>query len=235
LGEQPQMWWRCGHSKTILEGDRLLLFRQGADPKGIIGTAVAISDWREYEHGGPKQPTRTKNEVKLRIETLIDPAVDDPLTPAQMAAAGVTGVRWNVQESGTRIDDSAAEQIVKLWLPRSAVTVEAAELSGLEGEIRYRMVRHRRREQRLREAAIEKAIVDRGSLACEVPRCGFDFFLRYGKIGKRYAQVHHVNKLADRTHPSETKLSDLRVVCANCHVMIHIGGGNRDIDTLIRQ
>jgi hypothetical protein len=235
LGEQPQMWWRCGHSKTIHKGDRLILFRQGGDPKGVIGTGTAVSDWREYEQGGPKQPTRTKNEVKLKIETLIDPTLDEPLTPAQVEAAGISGVRWNVQESGTGIDDSTADRILKLWLPRSAVTVEAEELSGLEGEVRYMMVRHRKRERKLREAAIERAIADRGSLACEVPRCGFDFFWRYGEIAKGYAQVHHVNKLADRTHPSQTKLSELRVVCANCHAMIHIGGGSRDINTLIPQ
>jgi predicted HNH restriction endonuclease len=28
-------------------------------------------------------------------------------------------------------------------------------------------------------------------------------------------------------------LADLAVVCANCHVMVHLGGGSRALETLI--
>jgi predicted HNH restriction endonuclease len=33
--------------------------------------------------------------------------------------------------------------------------------------------------------------------------------------------VHHKQQLKDTDQPRETKLSDLAVVCANCHMMIH--------------
>jgi predicted HNH restriction endonuclease len=72
------------------------------------------------------------------------------------------------------------------------------------------------------------------SLKCEVPGCGFDFEAVYGELGRDYAQVHHLKPLGDRTTPSETKLNDLAIVCANCHAMIHRGGKCRPLDKLIQ-
>lgn len=52
--------------------------------------------------------------------------------------------------------------------------------------------------------------------------CGFDFEKVYGERGKDYIEVHHVIPLASRNE--EVKINpktDLIVVCANCHRMIH--------------
>ena len=108
------------------------------------------------------------------------------------------------------------------------------ELTALEGEERMALVRHRKREQSLRDAKVLEARKSgSGKLKCEVPKCGFDFEVVYGELGRDYAQVHHLKPLADRTNPSQTKLDDLAVVCANCHVMIHRGGKCRSLDGLI--
>lgn len=103
-------------------------------------------------------------------------------------------------------------------------------VAALEGGLRRRMVLHRTRESRLRDARI--AFIsnrDGGRLRCEVNGCGFDFNQRYGALGKDYAQVHHISPLAQRRQASQTRLEDLRVVCANCHVMIHRGGQSRSL------
>lgn len=108
------------------------------------------------------------------------------------------------------------------------------ELVLLEGAEQIALVRHRKREQSLREAKIAETKKTRnGKLKCEVPSCRFDFEDTYGELGRNYAQVHHLKPLADRTKPSETKLSDLAIVCANCHAMIHRGGKCRPLEALI--
>ena len=108
------------------------------------------------------------------------------------------------------------------------------ELAAMEGAERIALVRHRKREQSLREAKIGEARkFGNGRLKCEVPGCGFDFEAVYGELGRDYAQVHHRKPLGDRTTPSQTKLNDLAVVCANCHAMIHRGGKCRSLDDLI--
>lgn len=110
----------------------------------------------------------------------------------------------------------------------------ADELIGLEGAKRARLVVHRAREKRLRARKIEQARRSGGGrLRCEVDRCGFDFQAVYGYLGRDYAQVHHLLPLSDRDDAAPTSLADLAVVCANCHAMIHLGGDNRPLATLI--
>jgi 5-methylcytosine-specific restriction enzyme A len=115
----------------------------------------------------------------------------------------------------------------------ATVTIDT-ELVAMEGFERIALVRHRKREQLLRDAKILEAKRLRGGkLQCEVLKCGFNFEAIYGELGLDYAHVHHLNPLSDRTKPSETKLSDLAVVCANCHAMIHRGGKCRPLNELI--
>jgi 5-methylcytosine-specific restriction protein A len=109
------------------------------------------------------------------------------------------------------------------------------ELEGFEGAARMRFVRHRKREGRMRLAKLEEARQrNNGRLICEVPHCGFDFAERYGALGANYAQVHHLEPLSDAPDTGRRiTLDKLAVVCANCHVMIHVGGKCRELDGLI--
>ena len=72
------------------------------------------------------------------------------------------------------------------------------------------------RDPRLRRAAISLHGLD-----CMA--CGFNFGRFYGEIGKDYVEVHHVVQLAHakvertRTDPE----TDLIVLCANCHRVVH--------------
>lgn len=104
-----------------------------------------------------------------------------------------------------------------------------------EGEQRRRFVLHRKRERAFRLLKLRaSASSNGGRLICEVPGCGFDFFERYGTLGKEYAQVHH--KVPLSMVPPEgapVALDKLAVVCANCHVMIYLGGECRELETLI--
>ncbi len=119
---------------------------------------------------------------------------------------------------------------------RKINAADAAELPdallGLEGEARRRMILHRQREGWLRDARIALVMRDTGRLACEITACGFDFEAAYGQLGTDYAQVHHLLSLATRTAPAATRVADLRVVCANCHAMIHVGGKSRSLTSI---
>ena len=109
--------------------------------------------------------------------------------------------------------------------------------SAHEGETwkRLALITQRRREWKLRAAKIKHALTENyGRLLCEVPGCRFDFFERYGEIGRNYAHVHHKEPLSKAPKSGkEVKLTDLAIVCANCHAMIHIGGECREIASLI--
>lgn len=105
----------------------------------------------------------------------------------------------------------------------------------IEGEIRSRISLHRKRERAARDAKIEQVLKqENGRLLCEVPGCGFDFVSVYGEAGRGYAHVHHKLPLANLPpEGGKVRLVDLAIVCANCHAMIHRGGGCRDMAGLI--
>lgn len=66
----------------------------------------------------------------------------------------------------------------------------------------------------------KKSIMDiTGMLACEV--CGFDFAEKYGEIGIGFCECHHIIPVSEIKEGHKTKLSELAVVCANCHRMLH--------------
>lgn len=117
----------------------------------------------------------------------------------------------------------------------AAIDAPDVELSWFEGRRRGSFIYHRHREEAACRAKIAEALDSQhGRLICEVPGCGFDFLERYGSLGSGYAQVHHLLPLSNASVKGrETRLSDLAIVCANCHVMIHKGGDCRELAELI--
>ncbi|URZ06804.1 HNH endonuclease [Clostridium felsineum] len=56
-------------------------------------------------------------------------------------------------------------------------------------------------------------------LYCQI--CGFDFYKYYGEIGENYIEGHHKVPLGEIKEESKTSPSDILLVCANCHRMLH--------------
>ena len=88
-------------------------------------------------------------------------------------------------------------------------------------EGRLLTVTHMRRERSGKLVDAKKAAVVNagGRLACEA--CAFDYETTYGERGRGYIEVHHVRPLSSLRPGAKTQLSDLALVCANCHRMIH--------------
>jgi predicted HNH restriction endonuclease len=103
---------------------------------------------------------------------------------------------------------------------RTARRVEDAvrlENGYLEGEKATRLLTQYRRNSCLRWAAI-----DIHGTRCQV--CGMSFAERYGEIGTDFIEVHHLKPVAD--NQGEVVVlpeTDMAVVCANCHRMLHRG------------
>ncbi len=99
--------------------------------------------------------------------------------------------------------------------------VDLLAASGFEGDRRLRM--HLEIERRSDVAEKKKKAVLRVGrrLTCEV--CDFDFRERYGQRGEGYCEVHHIRPLSTRRASTKTKLTDLAIVCSNCHRMLHRG------------
>lgn len=91
---------------------------------------------------------------------------------------------------------------------RPLVQVERA-MEGATSEARSRY-----RDPRLRQTALQLA--NGVCAACQV-----DYKKASHGLGRHCLVVHHTKQLKDSDQPRETKVSELAVLCANCHMMIH--------------
>jgi hypothetical protein len=108
---------------------------------------------------------------------------------------------------GSSIDDSAFEDGID------------PEVSAAEGIAKLRSHWQRERRPELVRMAKDLFRCKNKRLFCEV--CGFDFGKTYG--APNFIEAHHKTPLCDLEPGMKTKLSDLAMVCANCHRMLHRG------------
>ena len=87
-------------------------------------------------------------------------------------------------------------------------------IPGVEGEpLETRALRFER------SPAIRKLAIQYHGVLCQV--CGFSFGEKYGDRGEGYIEVHHRKPLSTvRTEHEVDPITDLVVLCANCHRMI---------------
>jgi len=109
------------------------------------------------------------------------------------------------------------DQFLKITRLSNAHSSEkkSSELEADEGDQMLRL--HLARERNAKLVAEFKRNLK--SFECQV--CEFDFEKRYGVLGKRFIECHHVQPVANMRPGDKTKLGDLRAVCSNCHRMLH--------------
>ena len=110
-----------------------------------------------------------------------------------------------------------------MWCEYVAVCTEDQEdpdeSTFPEGRILYRLHRRRERSKEVIEQAKAEAKETHGRLFCCV--CNFDFAAFYGKVGEGFIEGHHTKPLAELIGETETKTSDIALVCSNCNWMLH--------------
>lgn len=87
-----------------------------------------------------------------------------------------------------------------------------------EGKVLYRKHKSRERNSSLINKAKKQGEKD-NVLCCSI--CNFDFYKTYGELGKGYIECHHTVPVSEYSSNRKTKLSDLILVCSNCHRMLH--------------
>ncbi len=233
--------WSCGNTKQIEVGDRVFLIRLGVEPKGIIGSGWVVKPPYFDTHWDVQKQAEGKQGlfVMCEWERILNPTIDVPLSINKLPRWKIGKKSWTPQSSGIQIPPQIISELEDLWAKHIGASSLGDvfvddEISAFEGEERIALVRHRKREQKLRDAKLKQAKTkNNGRLICEVLGCCFDFEKVYGELGKDFAHVHHLKPIGDRNSPSLTSLDDLAIVCANCHAMIHKGGKCRPLEGLI--
>jgi predicted HNH restriction endonuclease len=88
-----------------------------------------------------------------------------------------------------------------------------------EGKVKTHL--HKNHERNVKAVMAKKKAVlqDTGKLLCEV--CDFDFAEFYGDYGYGFTECHHTIPVYQLSEGHKTKLSELSIVCSNCHRILH--------------
>lgn len=134
----------------------------------------------------------------------------------------------SIRPEGTAINLYLCARIVA-FLESVARTLPGARPGGAEREVysknenRKVVDSHLRRERSLLLATERKS---EDNYMCRV--CGMRFEDVYGELGRAFAEAHHLVPLSQLNDRVQTRIEDLRTVCANCHRMLHRMDGKRE-------
>ena len=94
------------------------------------------------------------------------------------------------------------------------------DMSVSEGDLKLSQHLKRERNRKIVEYAKEQfKSKHNGKIFCEI--CGFDFNEQYGELGKDFIEAHHIRPVAEMKKGDITKVEDFKMVCSNCHSMLH--------------
>jgi 5-methylcytosine-specific restriction endonuclease McrA len=110
------------------------------------------------------------------------------------------------------------------------IVEEDDESSYPEGAKQYKKHLARERDADLALRAKRRRLKLTGKLACEV--CEFNFAETYGQRGEGFIEAHHKIPVAKLDGKTKTKISDLAMVCSNCHRMLHRGNILQTVERL---
>jgi hypothetical protein len=200
--EDP-IWHISQRGDDVRAGDELYIYT-GDDGLGVIGYAT-VKQIKKQAKGWDLYP---EFDLEKSRALLLEPVA------ASLVRAWGLHLRKNV------IDISSFVTYLHPHLPwvsakrESPRTDEFAEPEDIEGTKTEALRFSTKRSRRLRNLAFKSA----KGICCV---CERNFSKLLAGRGLRVLQVHHRDQLSARNCPSVTKVSDLAVVCANCHLLLH--------------
>lgn len=181
-----------------------------------LGTESASIDLVLMEAQKPLSAKEILEEVRRRKLPTRQQANPHLSTLKRRGYVTNSGGKWQKTELGGAGAKGKASEPTQ---PREDAPQPSADESYIEGKERLRLHRSLERSKKLVKRKKQQVLQSSGKLACEV--CDFDFAAVYGLIGEGFAECHHTELLSSTRQERKTKLSDLAVVCANCHRILH--------------
>lgn len=164
------------------------------NPAGVARKTADIATQHPGYQGTPTKGGQHDREVLMEFLT----------NPARMQALA------------QQLRDSAVTTASVAALPE----IDLGDEPASEGGLLERRHLARERDPKIKRRKIAAVVKSSGTISCEV--CGFDFAQTYGKRGQEYIECHHRTPL-HVSGPVSTRVTDLALLCSNCHRMIHRG------------
>jgi len=149
---------------------------------------------------------------------------------------------WTISEKGKSLiseNEAALNELLRQGFDVSHIGASKQEdFSTLiieeGGEFRSDK-KQRLRSSKLKKYAVKEFLSQNGSIYCEA--CTLNFKSTYGTHGHKYIEMHHLRPLYKLRKSYKVFLPDalanVKLVCSNCHRMIHRKKKNLEWDNLI--
>ncbi|MBL8866405.1 MAG: hypothetical protein JNK93_12670 [Planctomycetia bacterium] len=179
------------------------------DGVGIVAVGRVLEYWDGITHRTTLyyQPGSLREyRIKVRWRSIANAPISVATIKEELGYQPRGAVRRIVKSR------DVVERWIASYVPANPEVAE--EETYLEGEVRSR--KSAVRNPQLRADAKRK-----WGVKCHC--CGFDFETFYGDGAKGVAIVHHLEQFQlSNGKPREATLQNVRVVCANCHLVIHL-------------
>lgn len=205
-----------------------VIWTAGPDSGGtaVVGWYKNATVYRELQRISKPSKTHKKNGIEFyRISAsasdvkLLPTRDRDLMIPrAVKGGIGQSNIWYADKPESAELVDKVFRLIKNGSTPDRLPDVDE-ESFGTEGNPRLVSNIRRERSSALVKQKKAKVLAETGALCCEV--CDFNFEKFYGKHGEKFCEIHHLTPLHKSDRNTETKLSDLAVVCSNCHRIIH--------------
>jgi 5-methylcytosine-specific restriction protein A len=167
---------------------------------------------------------RSEKAVSYKLHNFVGIDPNDPTIGFSHGGAGDAEVWDEFAHDPARLAVTAASIAADIESGRPAPPVyrdedDPDEADAPEGKLLTRRHRQRERSSKLVKQKKDDARKRYRKLACEA--CGFDFAAYYGERGDGFIECHHTVPVKDLAPGARTKLSDLVLLCSNCHRIIH--------------
>ena len=185
-------------------GDMVLAYQ--TDRNELVGVVEVV----ELRRRGPYEDLILRPHEELRRKVR-------PLKKQSSAVARIPALQPGPIQTLYPISEADFDRLLRAAGSqyKSAALQPIPELRAVEGTFTETTLYVRGRSRQLRDRALQKA-----EGICEA--CRIDFGGLLGGKGIRVLQVHHRKQFGATDSPRVTRLSDLAVLCANCHMLVHM-------------
>lgn len=201
------LYFRCPPSKT------------NKDNKEIIKLSDALNSLPIHPQKSEYEKFRNPNGVYMKLCNFL--RLDPNYSGTGLRAGGkleeqiwheFSGDKEYLRKLSQAIINSSSE------VPRLTEYEEDDE-EFEEGRVLTKLHKIRERSPFVNKKKKAEILKRTGKLECEV--CGFNFHRFYGDIGQGVAECHHTKPVSELKKGEKTKLSELSILCSNCHRIIH--------------
>jgi hypothetical protein len=205
--ESVSRWGSTEYSRKLANellkltpGDRIIAYQ--TDRNELVG----ICEFVRFKNDGSYKIVLLRPLQRIGVKVR-------PLKEGFREVAAIPALQGGPIKTLYLISPSEARLLLRAARASAFLGDQETEESFLEGERRATF-------STVRSAQLRAAAKRRWGLTCYC--CGFDFEEFYGLAGRGMAIVHHLSDFAGLNgQRRRATVDDVRVVCANCHYLIH--------------